>query len=219
MKLDRDSYGKVALIWVCSVSIAIIFLDIVPLKVISWPVCALMIWFVTWQTWFFHVPSRPASGDPRDVISVCDGTVVVAEKVFEEECLKRECMQISVYMNFFDVHANFWPVDGTPVHFEHHLGQHLLAVSPKSSLENEHTCTIVRMDDGTEIFFKQIAGGYARRIINYASQSGTKAVRGKQCGIIQFGSRIDLFLPLDADIKVKVGDSVRACESILARLS
>ena len=120
-------------------------------------------------------------------------------------------------MDFFDVHANFWPVDGTVTYYKYHPGKHLLAFLPKSSIYNEHSCTVIRTDDGKEIMFKQLAGTFARRIVCY-SEPGMKTKAGEQCGIIKFGSRIDMFFPLDADIKVKVGDKVRACESVIALL-
>lgn len=218
MKIDHNSYGTVALIYVLSGAAAFLLLRFVHLPLLTWPACALLLWFCIWQTSFFHVPERVGVGSEKNVSSVCDGLVVIAEKVTETEVLNRECFQISVYMNFFDVHANFWPVTGDVTYYKYHPGLHLLAFKPKASLENEHTCTIVKTPDGQEVFFKQIAGGFARRIVNYGGKKATHAVAGEQCGIIKFGSRIDIFLPLDADIKVKVGDYVRACESLIAVL-
>ena len=164
------------------------------------------------------VPERKPVGTDKLVSSVADGRVVVAAKAFEPEMLKSEAIQVSVYMNFFDVHANFWPVSGEVVNYEYFPGKHFFAYHPKSSLENEHTCTLLRTPDGKQVLFKQIAGGFARRIVNYA-QPGMKVTAGEQCGIIKFGSRIDIFFPLDADVRVKEGDLVRACETVLAELS
>ena len=140
-----------------------------------------------------------------------------AERVYEPEYLKQDCFQLSVYMNFFDIHANFWPAHGEVTYYHYYPGKHFLAFAPKASAENEHSCIGMRLHGGQEILFKQLAGVFARRIVCYA-RDGVSVRRGAQCGIIKFGSRIDIFLPLDADIKVKVGDTVRACETVLAEL-
>ena len=165
---------------------------------------------------FFRVPSRMTPEGEAPVTSVADGKVVVIEKVFEEEYLKKECLQVSVYMDFFNVHVNYWPVSGEVTYYKYHPGMYMLAYLPKASELNEHS-TIAIKNDKAEILFKQLAGTFARRIVSYADP-GTKGVRGEQCGIIKFGSRIDMYLPLDADIKVKIGDKVRACETIIAEL-
>ena len=125
-------------------------------------------------------------------------------------------MQVSIYMNFFDVHANFWPVTGEVSYYKYHPGHYFLAFHPKASELNEHSSTAIRNSHG-EIFFKQIAGTFARRIVCY-SKPGAHETAGEQCGIIKFGSRIDMYLPLDADIKVKVGDLTRAGETVIAVL-
>ena len=119
-------------------------------------------------------------------------------------------------MDFFDVHCNFWPITGEIKYYQYHPGKYLLAFHPKSSELNEHSSTCIENEYGP-VFFKQIAGTFARRIVCY-SEPGHMEYRGEQCGVIKFGSRIDLFVPLEADVKVKVGDTVRAIESVLAIL-
>lgn len=173
--------------------------------------------FMGFVLFFFRVPERNAVGQDNAVTSVADGRVVVIDKVFESEYLKKECMQISVYMDFFNVHVNFWPISGEVTYYKYHPGKYLLAYLPKASELNEHTSTAMQTPYG-EIFFKQIAGTFARRIVSTA-EVGASEVKGEQCGIIKFGSRIDMYLPLDADIKVKLGDYVKASESIIAELS
>ena len=180
-------------------------------------VIAAMAWVCIWQTAFFRVPKRKHTAGPQEVTSVADGKVVILEKVYEPEFLKKDCIQLSVYMNFFDVHANFWPAGGEVKYYRYYPGEHFLAFKPKASEENEHTCVGLRLPDGQEILFKQLAGGFARRIVCHA-QEGTTVQGGTQCGIIKFGSRIDMYLPLDAKIRVKVGDLVRACETVLAEV-
>lgn len=217
MKIDRDSYGSVALIYGISIAVAILLLLFVKIPLIVWPSLALLLWFCIWQTAFFRVPRRKRNGNGNLVTSVADGRVVIVEKTVEQEVLNRECMQISVYMNFFDVHSNFWPADGTVLKYEYHPGDHFYASHPKASVLNEHTCVHMKNPEGKEILFKQIAGGFARRISCHAAP-GQEVRAGSQCGIIKFGSRIDMFLPLDAKINVKVGDLVRASETILAEI-
>lgn len=217
MKIDNNSYGTLALVYGISAAIAALLFVFVKRPVIVWPAAALLLWFCLWQTFFFRVPRRRYDSDVNDVTSVADGRVVIIEKAFENEFLKKECIQVSVYMNFFDVHANFWPVDGEITYYRYHPGEHFFAFKPKASEENEHTCTCIHTADGKDVFFKQIAGGFARRIVNYA-KVGDKVKAGEQCGIIKFGSRIDMFLPLDADIKTRLLDLTRACETVICKL-
>jgi phosphatidylserine decarboxylase len=119
-------------------------------------------------------------------------------------------------MSFFNVHVNYWPISGECTYFKYHPGKYMLAFMPKASELNEHTSVGVK-NEHAEILFKQLAGTFARRIVCYA-KPGTPIVKGEQCGIIKFGSRIDMYLPLDADIKVKLGDCVSACETVIAEL-
>ena len=218
MTIDRNSYGIIASFYIGGAAVIFVLLRYVGIPWLSWPLVAGILWVCVWQTCFFRVPKRRRCGSSRKVSSVADGKVVIVDMAaYESEYLKRECIQVSVYMNFFDVHANFWPVDGTVSHYEYHPGEHFLAFKPKASLENEHTCTCIITPEGNELLFKQIAGGFARRIVNYAGKVRTSEA-GKQCGIIKFGSRIDIFLPLDAKVLVEPGQIVRACETILAEL-
>lgn len=217
MHIDHDSYGSVALAYVVG-AVAIIILHLLFRNPwVFWPLAAVVLAIVVWQTLFFRVPERKRVGSASVITAVADGRIVINEKVFEPEFLKRECIQVSIYMNFFDVHANFWPADGEVTYYKYHPGKHLLAFKPKASEENEHACTAMRTSDGKDLMFKQLAGTFARRIVCY-SKPGLEVKAGEQCGIIKFGSRIDMFFPTDADIKVKIGDKVRACESVIALL-
>ena len=173
--------------------------------------------FMGFVLFFFRVPKRNTVAGDNVVTSVADGRIVVIEKVYESEFLKRECMQVSVYMDFFNVHVNYWPIDGEVTYYKYHPGKYMLAYLPKASELNEHTSTAMKTKYG-EILFKQLAGTFARRIVCYA-KPGENVIKGDECGIIKFGSRIDMYLPLDADIKVKLGDCVRASESVIAELA
>lgn len=217
MKIDKNSYGTIGWVWLVLAGMLACVFAFVRQPFISIPFAVLVFGFMFFVLWFHRVPSRSVPDqDPRAVTSVADGKVVIVEKVYEREYLKRECTQVSVYMDFFDVHSNFWPVTGTVSYYKYHPGDYFLAFLPKASERNEHSSTGIRNEHG-EIFFKQIAGTFARRIVCY-SEEGKVVSKGKQCGIIKFGSRIDVFLPLDAELRVKVGDRARACETVLAML-
>ena len=217
MRIDQNSYGSVAIAWMVGGVLIILFRLLFSNPVTFWILAGLTIAVCLWQTFFFRVPLRGCPGSGSVVTAVADGKIVINEQVYEPLFLKRDCIQVSIYMDFFDVHANFWPADGVVTDCKYYPGKHLLAFKPKASEENEHSCTVIRTDSGKEMMFKQLAGTFARRIVSY-SKPGLRTKAGEQCGIIKFGSRIDMFFPLDADIKVKKGERVRACESVIALL-
>ena len=155
---------------------------------------------------FFRSPRRRFRGDPlRAVVSSADGKVVAVEEVYEPEYLKRRCIQVSVFMSIFNVHANWFPVEGEVVYTKHHKGRFLAAYLPKSSTENERSTVVIRTPDGQEILMRQIAGAMARRIVTYA-HPGIEARIEDHMGFIKFGSRIDLYLPVGSEIYVAIGD-------------
>lgn len=219
MKIDRNSYWSVLLILaICIAGISLV-VTFVHVKAVAVILVLVLMWFAIFNTCFFRVPKRKPVGNSKIVTSAADGEVAIAgEKVYVEEYLGRECLQVSVYMNFFDMHANFWPVSGKVTYYKYHPGKHFLVIKPKISNENEHTTTCIRTKEGQEVMFRQIAGGFARRIVNYAGKGVSECVAGEQCGIIKFGSRMDIFLPLDADIKIRKGQVVRSCETVIAEL-
>lgn len=214
MKIDKNSYGTIASVWAGGIILLFLIYKFIHIAFISWPLTFIIVGFMIFVTWFFRVPLRNVAGKDNSVTSVADGKVVIITKVIEPEYVKKECIQISVYMDFFNVHANFWPVTGEVTYFKYHPGKYFLAFLPKASEKNEHTSVGMDCKYG-KILYKQIAGTFARRIVSYA-KPGVLTKRGKQCGIIKFGSRVDIYLPLDVDVKVKVGDNVKACETILA---
>ena len=217
MKLDKDSFDVIIGMTVLMVGLISVVLLFIHNRFVSWPLAGLFFLFLLFVIWFHRVPSRESKGDVNSVLAVADGKVVIVEKAFEKEFLKKECIQVSIYMNFFDVHANFWPISGVVSYCKYHPGKYLLAFKPKAAEENEHYSTCLHNEYG-DVFYKQIAGTFARRIVSY-SKEGLEVEQGKQMGIIKFGSRIDMFLPLDADIKVKVGDLTRACETLIAEFN
>ena len=223
--VQKDCYGTIAAVFAVSLVLILAAIFLIHNRWIAYSVAVFAAFLAGFIIYFFRVPDRaPVKGEDI-VTSVADGEVVIIEKVFEKEYLKRDCIQVSVYMNFFNVHTNFWPFDGIVTYYKYHPGKYLLAFLPKSSELNEHASAAVRYGDsgysgagaGTEILFKQIAGTFARRIVNYA-HVGDSFEGGDQCGVIKFGSRLDIFLPLDAEICVKVGDKVESVSSIIAKL-
>lgn len=170
---------------------------------------------------FFRSPRRtlPAGIDRRRaVVSSVDGTVVALERVFEPEYLHRDVIQLSVFMTIFNVHANWFPVDGRVELVRHHKGRFLSAYLPKSSTENERSTIVIRTDTDQEVLVRQIAGAIARRIVTYA-EPGDRANIEEHMGFIKFGSRVDIFLPLDTEIFVKIGDKTVGGVTQIARLA
>lgn len=215
--IDKNSYGTLAVVFFLAAIFIYAIQRLVDIAWLKWALTVLAWVFCIWQLFFFRVPKRNPAGNDRIVTSAADGKVVIVDECFEDEFMKRQCKRVSVYMDFFDVHANFWPVSGEVVYYCYHPGKHLLAFKPKASEENEHASSCIRTESGAEVLFKQHAGTFARRIVNY-SKPGLKVKAGEQCGIIKFGSRMDIYLPIDADIKVKTGDRALACETVIAEI-
>lgn len=167
---------------------------------------------------FFRSPRRTFRGDRKNVVvSSVDGRVVALERVYESECLHREVIQLSVFMSIFNVHANWFPVDGVVELVRHHEGRFHSAYLPKSSTENERSTILIQTTDGQQVLVRQIAGAIARRIVTYASR-GTEANIEDHMGFIKFGSRVDIFLPLDTEIFVKIGDKTTGGVTTVGRL-
>jgi phosphatidylserine decarboxylase len=166
---------------------------------------------------FFRVPSRVVSKGESQVIAPCDGKVVVIEEVVESEYFKGPRRQISIFMSPVNVHVNWNPVSGIIKYFRYHPGLYLVAWHPKSSTENERTTVVTETSAGVEVLFRQIAGAAARRIRWYVKE-GDQVEQGTEMGFIKFGSRVDIFLPLDADIKVNLQDKTVGSITVLAEL-
>jgi len=166
---------------------------------------------------FFRNPSVDIEKNEKHILAPADGKVVVIEETTEEEYLKDRRIQVSIFMSPFNVHVNRMPAAGIISFFKYHPGKYLVAWHPKSSTENERTTVAVRTNDGTEILFRQIAGALARRICWYIRE-GVKTDQGQEFGFIKFGSRVDIFLPLNAVIQVKNGQKTTGGKTIIATL-
>ncbi|NEU09208.1 phosphatidylserine decarboxylase family protein [Flavihumibacter sp. R14] len=166
---------------------------------------------------FFRSPGIEVSTHDSHVICPADGKVVVIEETEETEFLKDRRIQLSIFMSPINVHVNRYPIGGIVKYFKYHPGKFLVAWHPKSSTENERTTVVVENDRGIAVLFRQIAGAMARRIVCY-SKEGDTAEQGGQFGFIKFGSRVDVFLPLDTKINVKLGETVKGGITVLADL-
>lgn len=157
---------------------------------------------------FFRIPKRTCVAGENDIICPADGEVVVIEEVEEPEYFKGKRKQVSIFMSPLNVHANYNPISGIIKYTKYHPGKFLVAWHPKSSTDNERTTFVIEHASGKEVLFRQIAGAMARRICYYVKE-GQPVKAGEEFGFIKFGSRVDLFLPLDAKIDVKIGDKVK----------
>tara|TARA_B100001989_G_C24543029_1_gene468815 strand:- start:2354 stop:3001 length:648 start_codon:yes stop_codon:yes gene_type:complete len=165
---------------------------------------------------FFRNPKRNTVISDDKILSPVDGKVVIIKKVFEKEYFKDERLQISVFMSPINVHVTRYPLSGEIIFSKYHPGDYLVAWHPKSSEKNERTTIVLKTKSFGEILYRQIAGALARRIVNYA-KIGEKAIQGEDAGFIKFGSRVDLFLPLDAKVKVKLNQKVIGGETIISK--
>jgi phosphatidylserine decarboxylase len=166
---------------------------------------------------FFRIPIFEVQKDPKKVLAPADGKVVVIEETEETEYLKSKRKQISIFMSPINVHVNRMPVAGSISYFKYHPGKYLVAWHPKSSTENERTTVVAKMNNGSEILFRQIAGALARRIKWYVKE-GQKLDQGEEFGFIKFGSRVDIFLPLNAKVNVQIGDITKGGKTVIAEL-
>lgn len=167
---------------------------------------------------FFRSPRRHFPGEQHNaVVAPADGVVVVTEEVVENEYFHDKRLQVSIFMNLVNVHANWTPVNGTVTHVSHQDGRYIAAWLPKSSTENERSTIVIKAENGQEILMRQIAGALARRIVTYA-EPGESCQIDEHIGFIKFGSRVDLFLPLDAEIMVKLNEKTVGNLTQVARL-
>ena len=166
---------------------------------------------------FFRNPKRNIVQNDKQVISPVDGKVVVIEEVTENEYFKDKRLQVSIFMSPINVHVTRYPIGGKILFSKYHPGKYLFAWHPKSSEENERTTVVIENKKIGKLLYRQIAGALARRIVNYA-QKDKLATQGNDAGFIKFGSRVDLFLPLDCKIKVKINQKVKGGEDIIAEV-
>ena len=216
MTLHREGFVSLGLVLVVSALILAVLYHFEVPEITMWIIgsCTAIVFILFAQ--FFRIPHRIPMGGVGDVISPSDGKVVVIEKVKETEYFKDERIQVSVFMSPLNVHCQWSPMAGLVKYVKYHPGKYLVAWHPKSSIENERTTLVVDGEYG-EVLFRQIAGAVARRI-RYYIKPGQTLVKGEEVGFIKFGSRIDVFIPKSASIKVKINDKIIGGKTILATI-
>jgi len=178
-------------------------------------IVSLILWGII--IFFFRVPRREIFCEHGQILAPADGKVVVIEKTFEKEYFNDERIQISIFMSPLNVHINWIPINGTISYSQYHPGTYVVAWKPKASEENERFTTVVKTFNDEEILIRQIAGKLARRIVTYALPE-MECIQGQQLGFIKFGSRVDIFLPLNATIKVSLNQKVKGNKTVIAEL-
>ena len=218
MKIHKEGYGIVSGTIVVLGLINIIMLVIFPgnVKVLI-PVMILSVFIFLIILQFFRYPKRNLSRNDNCIICPADGKIVAIERTMESEYFKDERLQVSIFMSPFNVHANWYPVSGKIKFLRHHKGKKLVAWHPKSSTENERTTIVIQKENRTEILVRQIAGALANRIIYYPHE-GDMIRQGAELGFIKFGSRVDLFLPVNSNLNVHLDQKVKGGISVIAEL-
>lgn len=220
MKINKEGFGiltiAATLLIVANAVMYFMFAEDSPLVFFS--LLAGSVFIFLFLLSFFRDPRREFVGfEDGMIVAPADGTVVVVEPTVENECLKEKCIQVSIFMSIFNVHANWYPTKGKIVHCTHNNGHFMSANLPKSSNENERSTILIETADKCRILMRQVAGALARRIVTYAEVGQDCAVNQK-VGFIKFGSRVDLYLPLDAEIMVSLRQNVTGNQTVIAKL-
>jgi phosphatidylserine decarboxylase len=207
MTIHKEGYKSIAIAAIIFgiINLAFFYFFSYASPFLGWIVFALTLILLIFIISFFRIPSRNLLTSEHEIVAPADGKVVAIEEVQADEYFKDRRIQVSIFMSPMNVHVNRNPVSGDITYSQYHKGKYLVAWHPKSSTENERH-TVVYRKDGKELLVKQIAGALAKRIVNYL-QPGQKVQQGAEMGFIKFGSRVDLLLPLDAEVKVKIGDT------------
>ncbi|MDR0711644.1 MAG: phosphatidylserine decarboxylase family protein [Prevotellaceae bacterium] len=215
MTIHKEGAATIAVTLVALAALCTAIFYVAGTGIVLYVILAVAVVFFGFIVRFFRIPSRPKLRDDWAAFSPCDGKVVAIEDVFEPEYLKENCRQLSIFMSPNNVHVNLYPVSGVVEYAKYHPGKYLVAWHPKSSTKNERT-TVVLNTGKQKILCRQIAGAVARRIVCYAKE-GLQAEQNAQMGFIKFGSRVDVFLPLTAKVKVVLGQKVYGSQTVLAR--
>jgi phosphatidylserine decarboxylase len=216
MRFHREGYASLLIVLLFSgIMITIAFVFFKGSAIAAWFAYLLSGFLIITIVQFFRHPTRKFTTGDNLIIAPADGKVVVIEETTEHEYFKDKRMQVSIFMSPVNVHVNRYPIAGIVKFFKYHPGKFLAAWEPKSSTDNERTTVVVEHKSGAQVLFRQIAGALARRIVWYCKE-GDRAEQCGEMGFIKFGSRVDLFLPLNSKIKVKPGDVVKGSVSVIA---
>ncbi|HMT74473.1 MAG TPA: phosphatidylserine decarboxylase family protein [Chitinophagaceae bacterium] len=217
MTIHKEGYKSIAIgvILFCIINLASFYIFSSSLPVISILIFAATLGLLVFLISFFRIPKRQFTYQENALIAPCDGKVVVIEEVQADEYFTDRRIQVSIFMSPLNVHVNRNAISGEVLYSQYHKGKYLVAWHPKSSTENERHSVVYRGSNGKEVLVKQIAGALAKRICNYL-KPGMQVKQNDEMGFIKFGSRVDLLLPLDAKVNVKIGDKPRGGVTVIA---
>jgi len=215
MRIHKEGYTTIIIAIAFLTIINVISFKLIPFLLIHVFILLISLVFFYLILHFFRNPERKVLVSNKDIMAPSDGKLVVNEEVFENEFLKEDCVQLSIFMSPLNVHKQWYPVNGKIIYTKNHPGKYLVAWHPKSSTENERSTIVIETENSQKILFRQIAGAVARRICNYAKE-GQTVDQNMEAGFIKFGSRIDVFIPKSAKIKVNLNDLIIGGETILA---
>jgi phosphatidylserine decarboxylase len=217
MKIHKEGYASIiiSIIVVAVINLLTLFLIAPRYPIMGWLILFATIGLLIFIVSFFRIPKREHAEGEDLIVAPCDGTVVVIEEVEADEYFSDKRLQLSIFMSPLNVHVNRNPVTGEVLYSQYHKGKFLVAWHPKSSTDNERH-TVVYRQHGKEMLVKQIAGALAKRIVNYL-KPGDQVQQGTEMGFIKFGSRVDLLLPLDATIDVKINQKVKGGVTVLGK--
>ncbi len=215
MRIHREGYSTLMLVG--GVMTGITLLAAWWRRAALWLLLPLSLGVIGFFAQFFRSPRRQITAVPNGILAPADGTIVALEAVHEGECFHEQRLKLSIYMSALNVHLNRVPADGTVIYRRYHPGRYLLAFHPKASELNERNTVVLECAGGQRVLLRQIAGLLARRIRCYVA-AGQAVSAGDELGFIKFGSRFDVFLPLDAQLQVQIGQKVRGGETLLALL-
>tara|TARA_B110001452_G_scaffold177946_1_gene149308 strand:+ start:463 stop:1116 length:654 start_codon:yes stop_codon:yes gene_type:complete len=217
MKIHREGYPTILITFILFGLINFLSFYYSKLVIIQLPILLVSLVFFYLILHFFRNPIRDVDVNNKHIIAPSDGKLVVLEEVFENEFLKENCTQLSIFMSPLNVHKQWYPVNGEVIYSKNHDGKYLVAWHPKSSTENERSTIVIQTEKNQMVLFRQIAGAVARRICNYSS-NGDKVNQKMEAGFIKFGSRIDVFVPKGSKIKVSLNDIIIGGKTILAEM-
>jgi phosphatidylserine decarboxylase len=219
IRIHREGYRIIIAIFMLLLVINVVVRLVWPaLPLVHYLLIAASLVFMFFVVLFFRTPARPVEPDPLLIYAPADGKIVVMEETYEKEYFRDNRLQISIFMSPFNMHSNRYPISGTIAYTHYQPGKKFHARSPKSSVLNERSTVVVTSESGTEILIRQVAGAVARRIVTYAKK-GDIIKQGDELGFIKFGSRVDVFLPVDTEVNVQMFKQVRASRTILARVN
>lgn len=221
MKMKIHQEGQNILIILCIILLILNSLIhyFINIHYVSIPFLVISIIFFLLVLNFFRSPKRHYKGDiENSIVAPADGTIVAVEEVMENEYFHDKRIQVSIFMSIFNVHANWFPVNGTVKHVSHNNGRFMAAYLPKSSTENERSAVVITTKNGVDVLARQIAGALARRIVTYA-KVGEKCHVDEQMGFIKFGSRVDVYLPVGTEVLIEMDQKVTGNQTPIARLS